>query len=61
MMETLLTNMGATVQERAIMYKAVLQTMFIYGIEICVAKDAMLKLLEGFQHIVDWRISGMLA
>ena len=61
MVEKLLTNMGATVQERTMIYKAVVQTMLICGSESCVAKDAMLKVLEGFHHIADWRIAGVLA
>ena len=41
------------------MYKAVVQTVLIYGSEIWVVIDAMLKVLEGFHHQVTWRIAGM--
>ena len=41
------------------MYKAAVQTVLIYGSEIWVVIDAMLKVLEGFHHQVTWRIAGM--
>ena len=49
---------GETVQDRAILYKAVVQTGFLYGSKRWVVMGAMLKVLEGFHHRVTRRIKG---
>ena len=50
--------MGMTVQVRAMMYKIVAQTVFIYGSYTWVVMDAVLKVLEGLHHIFSQRIAG---
>ena len=45
-------NTGATVQSWVMMYKAVFQTVLIYGSDSWVVMDAILKVLEGFHHRV---------
>ena len=42
-------------QARAMMYKAVVQTVLLYGRRSWVVTEAMLKVLEGFHHQVDRR------
>ena len=43
---------GAAVRAHAIMYKAVVQTVLMYGSEIWVVTGDMLTVLEGFHHQV---------
>ena len=45
-------NMVSTVRAWAMMYKAVVQTVLIYGSGSWVVTDVILKLLEGFHYIV---------
>ena len=52
---------GATVRSRGMMYKAVSQSVILYGSEIWVKKGDMLKVLEVFHHQVARRITGMTA
>ena len=56
-----LANMGATVREGGMMYKAVDQSVILYVSEIWVVMGAMLKVLVGFQHRTDMRIMEMMA
>ena len=46
-------------QAREMTYKAVVQTVLLYGIDIWVVTEAMLKVLEGFHHQVALRIAGV--
>ena len=55
----MLTKRGATVPARGMLYKAVAQTVLIYGIDSWVATRAMLKLFEGFHHRATQKIAGM--
>ena len=41
------------------MYKALVQEVFLYESESWVVADVILKFLEGFHHKVDRRIAGM--
>ena len=52
MVAKVLMNMGLTVRAWAMMYKAVVQTVLIYGSGSWVVTDVILKLLEGFHYIV---------
>ena len=57
----MLTQTGATARERAMLYKAVVQTVLIYGSNSWVVMGEMLKVLEGFHHWVDIWIPGKTA
>ena len=48
-----MTKGGSEVCSRAMMYKAVANTVFLYGSEIWVVMGAMLMVIEGFNHLVD--------
>ena len=50
MMVKFLVKMGEMVPSRAIMYKALVQTVLIYWSECWLVMDAILKVLEGLQH-----------
>ena len=52
---------GATVQAHGMMYKAVDQSVILYGSAIWVVTGAMLMALEGFRHREAKRITGMTA
>ena len=57
--EKVLAMAGATVQSRAMMYKAVVQTVLLYGRESWVVTNEMLKVLVGFHHRFYRQITGM--
>ena len=59
MLEKVMMNTVAMVQERAMMYKASFQKVLLYRINTWVVAEVILKLLEGFRQQVDWRISGI--
>ena len=61
MLEKVLGNMGAPIKAWKIMYKAVVQMVIMYGIEIWVFTDVMMAVLEGFHHRISIRIEGMMA
>ena len=44
-----------------IMHKAVVHALILYGSEIWMFTDAMMTVLEGFQHIMARQIAGMTA
>ena len=50
-------NMVSTAWERAMMYKAAVQTVIIYGRESWVVTEATLKVMEGLHNWFAWRIS----
>ena len=50
MLAKVLTNMGAAVRAKDIVYKAVVKEVMLYRSEIWVLTDVMLKVLEGFHH-----------
>ena len=41
------------IRAQEMMYKAVVQIVMLYGSEIWVITDAMMKVLEGFCHQID--------
>ena len=59
MLVRVLERTGATVRAQGSMYKAVVQLVILYGIEIWVLNREMLKILEGFHHQVERRITRM--
>ena len=52
-MAKVLGKEGAKVKACAMTYKAVLQLLILYGIEIWVFADGMMMLLEGFHHMIS--------
>ena len=54
-----LEKTGATVQARGIIYKAMSQSVLLYGRKSWVVTEAMLKVLEGFNHRAARHITGM--
>ena len=61
MIARVLTNKGATVQARGMMYNAVAHSVLLYGSEIWVVTSEMLKVLEGYHHRASRRITGMMS
>ena len=61
MIARLLANTGATVRAYGMMYKAVDQSVIMIISDIWVVTGEMLKVLEGFHHRADRRITGMTA
>ena len=50
MIENMLGKKGEPLKARAIVYKAVVQVVIMYGIENLVVTDAMMTVLEGLHH-----------
>ena len=50
MVTNVLKKAGATVWTQAMMYRAVVQAVLLYGSDIWVVMGAMLKVIEGFNH-----------
>ena len=61
MASMILEKTGAMVQARGAMYKAVAQSVILYGSERWLVKGDMLKVLEGFHHRVARQITGLMA
>ena len=59
MVARVLANTGATVWAQGIMYKAVAQSVLLYGSDICAVTGYILKVLGGFHDWVERRITGM--
>ena len=55
-----LRQTGLHVKERAKLYKAVVQTVLLYGCEIWVVTDLMMMVLECFHHRVTRRLSRLM-
>ena len=55
----LITNTEATVRVWAMMYKAVVWMVLLYGRNSWVVTEVMLNFMEVFHHRVDQRIAGM--
>ena len=49
----------ATVQDKVMLYKAVVQLVFLYGSDSWVLTGDMLKVLEVFHNHITGRIAGM--
>ena len=47
-------------QARVVLYKAVVQSVLLYGSKIWLVTGAMLKVLEGFHNQVVIKIMGMM-
>ena len=52
------TKVREAVWEHVMIYKALVQMVFLYGSEIWVVTGVMLTVLEGFHHRVARQISG---
>ena len=61
MISKVLTNTGAKVQARGMIYKSVAQKVLLYGSESWGVIGAILKVLDGFHHREAQRIAGMKA
>ena len=61
MIARVLAKTGAMVRDRGMIYKAVAQSVLMYGSLSWVVTGEMLKVLEGFHHQVARRITGMTA
>ena len=59
MIARVLTNTGATVRAQGMIYKALTQSVILYGSEIWVVTGEMIKVLEGFHHRAARWITGM--
>ena len=59
MIVRVLAKTGGTVQDRGMMYKAVAQSVLMYGSESWGVVGEMLKVLERFNHRVARRITWM--
>ena len=60
-MVKVLTKSVAVVQEREMVYKAVVHTVFLYGSDRWVVTGMMLTVLEVFHHRVARKIAGKTA
>ena len=58
MVAKLVMKMGATVWALGVIYKAVLQMVLLYGIDIWVLKGSMLKALEVLYNRISRSITG---
>ena len=56
-----MVNTGAPVKSQAMVCKAVVQSVLMYGSKIWVITDAMMMILEGFYHRITRRVAGMTA
>ena len=61
MIARVLAKTGSTVRSCGMLYKAVAQSVLLYGSDIWVVMGAMLKILEGFHYRSARRITGMTA
>ena len=53
MVSGVLVKLRATVQDRAMLYKTVVQAFLLYWIESLVITNAMMKVVEGFRHHIN--------
>ena len=49
----------ALIKAQAVMYKALVRVVIIYGIEIWLLPDTMMKVLESIRHSIERRIAWM--
>ena len=59
MTEKVLGKTGTTIKAPEMIYKAIVYTVLLYGREIWVVRDVMLKVIEGFCHMIAIWIVGM--
>ena len=60
-MAKVLTRTGVTVQAQEMLYKAVVKTVLLYGIESWMVRRTMLKVMERIHHWVGRGILGKTA
>ena len=58
MVSRVMEKAGTTVQARAMIYKAVVQTVLLYGSKSWMITGAMMKVLEAFCHEISRKITG---
>ena len=61
MARMVVTNTGATVRARGMLYKVVVKSVLLYGKKSWVVKVDMIKLFERFHNWVARKITGMVA
>ena len=61
MLARVLDSIGATMRYRGEMYKTVAHSVLLYGSESWVVTGEMLKVLTGFHHQAERRITGIKA
>ena len=61
MIARILVREGASLRARGHFYKAVVQSVLLYGCETWTITATMMKVLDRFHHRVARRISGMVA
>ena len=59
MVSGVLVKIGETVRVGAMLYKALVQVVLLYGSEIWVKKEAMMKVKEGLYYHITWRVVGI--
>ena len=59
MLAKVLGKMGAPIKSREMMNKEVVQAVSLYVRKIWVVPDAMITVLEGFNHMISRQIAGM--
>ena len=57
MVAKVLTKMGTTVRARAMIYKEVVQTLFLYGSDIWMVTGEMVTVIGGLYHQVTKKIA----
>ena len=61
MVAKVMGKMGAPIKACAMIYKAVVQAVLLYGSPIWVVTDAMVMVIEVFQHMIARQILGVTA
>ena len=61
MVSKVMEKTGGTVSSRKILYKAVVQAVLLYGRDIWVILEAIIKVLGAFYHQIYRRIMGKAA
>ena len=56
-----ISKTGVPLKSQAMIHKAVVQVVILYGSEIWVVTDAIMVVLEGFRHSIAIQILGMMA
>ena len=61
MLAKVLGEMVSSMKSQSMMYKALVQTVLLYGSEIWVVTDTMMTVLEGFHHRIARCVLGITA
>ena len=59
MVVKVLIHTGVHVKALTMIYNLVVQTVLPYGYQSWVVTDAMITVLDGFYHRVDWILAGL--